>query len=161
MLLQFCMYRNVQVAIKKVSQLLPQGFVFGRLQPHHAEMVASQWPRLHGWPNKEPYFRELIKSYFCSALFSADDLDCPVSYVVTFPCSQHFGCTDQHYRGRRLFGFVQLTMIIDQFLMDNSFLPQETEISFPKRIKFEMEAGAVPSGYNVKDLAIDHVFCKL
>ena len=80
----------------------PDGFVYGKLQSHHAPMVTAHWPRLHGWPNKESYFREIIENYSTTALFRVDNLDVPVSYLVQFPCSQNFAFTTESYRGKGL-----------------------------------------------------------
>ena len=118
-------------------------------------MVTSHWPRLHGWPNKGPYFRELIKSYFCPALFSVDNPDVPVSFAVMFPCYQQFGWTDEKYRGKKqyFFAYAMLLVMIDSILM-NGFLPLEVEVSYsPPRT-----AGSVLVGHNVKDLIIDSIF---
>ena len=124
-------------------------------------MVTSLWPRLHGWPNKGPYFRELIKSYFCPALFSVENPNVPVSFAVTFPCYQQFGWTDEKYRGKQLNFFqynIMLLLIIDSVLM-NGFLPLEGECSnTPQRIAVDLRAGGVLAGYNVKDLITDGVF---
>ena len=121
-------------------------------------MVTSHWPRLHGWPNKGPYFRELIKSYFCPALFSVDSPDVPVSFTVMFPCYQQFSWTDEKYRGKKqyLLTYVMLLIVIDCVLM-NGLLPLEGEVS-PIRIEYELTTGGVLAGYNVKDLIIDSVY---
>ncbi len=119
--------------------------------------MASQWPRLHDWPNKEPYFRELISSYFCPALFSVDNLDSPVVFLVLFPCNVQFGWASEKIRGKGLLYDIALLHGIQ-----NDMLPFETEISFPSRIQYEKKKyGAILSGYKVKDLVVDRVFCKL
>ena len=115
-------------------------------------MVTSHWPRLHGWPNKEPYFRDLVKSYFCPALFSVDDPDTPIAFVVTFPCFQQFGWTNEKYRGKYILKYTLLLLIIDLILM-NQLYPLEGEIS-PTRLEYQIRIGGIPAGYNVKDLII-------
>ncbi len=135
-----------------LADMIPEGYVLGRLQPHHAEMVASQWLRLHGWPNKEPYFRELIKSYFCPAIYSLDNLEKPASYIVQFPCNQTFGYTDDKYKGQHLVLVPGTYCYIFQLAMEGLY-PLEEEVSDPRRIPVFTKLNGTLSGYNVKDLA--------
>ena len=136
--------------LQRLSEILPDGFISGKLRPHHAEMVASQWPRLHDWPNKVPYFKELIESYGSTAIYSIENLDVPISYIVYFPCCQGFSYTDQRYKGKRfsLFNTLQLSTVI------GDIYPFITETSYPGRFAVEASMGAFLAGYNVKDLII-------
>ena len=130
--------------------MLPDGLVCGKLRPHHAEMVASQWPRLHDWPNKIAYFKELIESYNTSAIYSTENLDVPISYLVDFPCSQSFGYTDKRYRNKRLTWFLSLHFWMNMFMVDNHY-PALSETSHPFRNSNEFSLRATRHG-SVKDL---------
>ena len=128
--------------------MLPDGLVCGKLRPHHAEMVASQWPRLHDWPNKIAYFKELIESYCSSAIYSTENLDVPISYIVYYPCCQSFAYTNEGYKGKRLSLFNMLQFSI----MVGDVYPYLTEVSHSGRVTLETSVGAFLAGYNVKDL---------
>lgn len=145
---------TVEHAIQGLAQLLPDGLVFGRLQAHHAETVASHWPRLHGWPNKEPYFRELITIHHCPAIYSTDNLDQPVSYTVVLPCYQNFSWTDKKYRNKKLF---YLTNMMHSIVMVmNRLLTCEIETHIVSLIL--KDGDLIPAGYYVKDLIITDIF---
>ena len=143
---------TLEGALDALADIIPEGYVLGRLKPHHAEMVASQWPRLHSWPNKEPYFRELIKSYFCPAIYSLDNFEKPASYIVQFPCNQTFGYTDEKHKGQHLVVVPGMYFYIFQLIMEG-FFPLEEEASDPRRVPIFTKLNGSLSGYNVKDLA--------
>ena len=151
----YFVYSSTIGAFDKLGRLLPQGYIIGKLQPHHAKMVTAHWPRLHGWPNKEPYFAELIKHYYCPAVYSLDNLDEPASYAVQFPCNQSFGYTDEKHWGQRLVNIPGLCYIISGLGIEE-FSPCEEEVSFQARISVFTEVGGHASGYNVKDLVTRH-----
>ncbi len=145
-------FRSLQGALDMLADMIPEGYILGNLLPDHAEMVASQWPRLHGWPNKEPYFRALIKSYFCPAAYSLENLKKPISYVVHFPCNQTFAYTDEKHRGQHLILVPAIYYYIFQLIMEE-FYPLEEEVSDPRRAAIFTKLKGTLSGYSVKDLA--------
>lgn len=140
-------------ALDMLTHMLPKGYVLGKLHPHHAEMVASQWPRLHDWPNKIPYFRELINSYFCPAIYSVDNLDEPASYIVQFPCNQTFGYTNSKHKSQHLVTLPGILYYISLLAMAG-YTVLEEEASDPRRVPFFIKIGAAQTDYNVKDLVL-------
>ena len=129
--------------------MLPEGYIIGKLQPHHVKMVTSQWPRLHDWPNQEPYFRELLDKYHCPAAYSLENLDEPASYLVQFPCHQTFALTNEKHTGQGLMLVPGLHCIISELLIDG-FIPGEEEM--PQTSRTPIFTDVESSGYNVKDL---------
>ena len=138
-----------------VDAIVPDGFTLGKLQPHHSKVVSSHWPRLQGWPNKELYFEELIKIFQCPAVFSTDDPDVPVSYIVQFPSNQHFAYTDKRFHGNKLANLTG-TIVFTNLAWIDKFLPFEEETAHPGRIAITTEVfGGTLTDYKVKDLIID------
>ena len=138
-----------------VDAMIPDGLTFGKLQPHHSKMVSSLWPRLQGWPNKEPYFKELIKTFHCPAVFSTDDPDVPVSYIVQFPSNQHFAYTEKRFHGNKLSNLPAISVFMNLALIDK-FLPFEEETAHSGRIAVATEVfGGTLADYKVKDLVVD------
>ena len=146
---------NKQEVLQKLSKMLQDGLVFGKLGPHHAEMVASQWPRLHHWPNKVAYFKELIESYCSSAIYSTENLDVPIAYCVQLPYGgQMFSYTDEKYRGKQLSWTISLHLyfMMEEFITDNHY-PVLAETARPVRSSNEFIVTATRHG-SVKDLII-------
>ena len=130
----------------------PDGFVYGKLQSHHAPMVTAHWPRLHGWPNKESYFREIIENYSTTALFHVDNLDIPVTYLVQFPCGQSFAFTTESYRGKGL-SRCAFEKQFAKSVMDG-FSPRVEESSVGDVVPIRKKNGV--KLFNVKDLILKH-----
>ena len=140
---------------KSIANIVPEGFTLGKLQPHHSKMVTSHWPRLHGWPNKEPYFKELINVFHCPALYTRENPDVPVSYIVQFPSNQHFAYTDKRYQGSQLSNYPGLMIHVNVAWIDK-FWPFEEETAHPGRISLVTEMfGGTLTDYKVKDLIIN------
>ena len=134
---------------------MPDGFTFGKLQPHHAKMVSSHWGRLSWWPNTEPYIKELISIFQCPAIYSADDLDVPVSYIFQIPSYHQFAYTDKRFRGNKLSDVPAAIAFVNLALVEK-FLPFEEDTAHPGRIAIATKLfGGTLTDYKVKDLVID------
>ena len=133
----------------------PDGFVHGKLQSHHTSMVSSQWPRLHDWPNKELYFKELIENYSTTSLFHVDNLDIPVAYAVQLPCGQNFGFTMEQYRKKGLIRYICQKQVAKE--INEGCTPIEEESSADD-VLIPIKGQAVKSGFNVKDLVLKQTF---
>ena len=61
----------------------PEGYMIGRLEPHHAELVASNWTHSRS-EHKASWIRELIEKYASAAAFPIADLSQPVAWILQY-----------------------------------------------------------------------------
>ena len=58
----------------------PDGYRIGKLEPHHAELVATRWPYRTSF-NKVSWFQKLIENFLTVAAFCDDE---PVAWILQY-----------------------------------------------------------------------------
>ena len=92
--------------------MCPSGYVLGKLEPHHAEYVASHWSYLKDWPNRVSWFEERIKKFDSAAIFSTED-NLPVSWIMRYPGREQGGLfTLEDHREKGLASVVKTSLCL-------------------------------------------------
>lgn len=86
---------------------VPAGFTLGKLQLHHAKLVAENWNFVNDWPSKVPYIESLISNFEHRALFTVDDSDTPIGWAIQKPnCELGMGFVMEKYRRKGYFATI-------------------------------------------------------
>ena len=75
---------EIKAIYGKFSFRCPAGYRIGRLEPHHAELVASKWNAISQSPNKNSWIKRLILSYHTAAVFPDEDPAQPVAWAMQY-----------------------------------------------------------------------------
>lgn len=69
-----------------IRRICPEGFILGKLEPHHAQYVSEYWwPMFAGKPWVAPLMEALITNYDSSAMYAADNPTVPVAWALLWP----------------------------------------------------------------------------
>ena len=66
----------------------PSGYRLGKLEPHHAHILAEKYTYFNGWENRVPFLKERIRIFDNVAAFSEKDGSL-VGWNTYFPGRQH------------------------------------------------------------------------
>ncbi len=133
----------------------PDGFTFGHLYGKHTSLVTKHLWKFQDWPRVNSYYKSLISSFENRAIYSNDNMDSPVAWIVQYPFGRAGGLhTLKEYRDKH-FGTL-LSLEMSKVMESRGFMTWSITDSTATR-KIMVNMGLSESESRVKCL----VTCKL
>ncbi|XP_064403361.1 glycine N-acyltransferase-like isoform X3 [Halichondria panicea] len=133
----------------------PDGFVLGHLNSRHIPLLAKHWGKFHGWTSSPYYISKLILDFETIALYSVNDLDIPVAWILQNPFGRPSSIyITEEYRGMNLGTLLTVEMfkaVTSQGLIPETF----TELGNNFR-NITAKLGGIESDYTLKWLLLEH-----
>ncbi|XP_064398452.1 glycine N-acyltransferase-like [Halichondria panicea] len=97
---------------KKLTPIpCPDGFTFGHLYGKHTSLVTKHLWKFQDWPRVNSYYKSLISSFENRAIYSNDNMDSPVAWIVQYPFGRAGGLhTLKEYRDKHFGTLLSLEM---------------------------------------------------
>ena len=129
--------------------------MLGSLRAQHTPLVTRHWRKFDGWPRNTTYIQSLISDFHTKAVYSHDNLDTPVAWILQYPFGRLGGLyTLKEYRYKD-FGTL-LTVELSKAIAESGLMPEAlTEVGNKGSRRITAKLGFVESHYHLNWLVLE------